>query len=85
MTNLVKLGIPVVVAAGNEAKDVSSFSPARVPAAITVGATDIKDSFATFSNFGAGVDILAPGVDILAASLNSKDGLVFRSGTSQAA
>ncbi|KAH7110123.1 putative alkaline serine protease [Dendryphion nanum] len=62
----VRQGIIVVVAAGN--KDNSdNFSPAREPLAITVGATDINDNRASFSNWGRKVDIFAPGVNIMSA------------------
>jgi subtilisin family serine protease len=47
--------------------DADAGSPAREPLAITVGAIDIKDNKATFSNYGRLIDIFAPGVDILSA------------------
>ena len=40
-------------------------SPARSPDALTVGAIDITDRQADFSNYGTAVNILAPGVDII--------------------
>lgn len=43
-------------------------SPASSKHVIAVGATDIDDSFANFSNYGECVDILAPGVNVKAAS-----------------
>lgn len=63
---LIADGITVVVAAGNETKDACSFSPANVPAAITVGAMSSgsgQDVISRFSNFGSCVDIFAPGGD----------------------
>ena len=48
-------------------------SPADVAEAIVVGATDINDGFASISNFGAGVDVLAPGVDITSSWNTSHD------------
>ncbi len=54
--------------------------------AITVGAYGPDGTFASFSNRGTGIDILAPGVDIL--SLGSDDvggGLKVMSGTSMSA
>lgn len=75
--------IPVVVASGNEAQNVANSSPARVAEAITVGAyNDRNNNFASFSNFGSGVDILAPGVDIRSCWLNN--GYRILSGTSMA-
>lgn len=70
-------GIPVVVAAGNDDLNACWFTPSRIPAAITVGASDKTDNRASFynsfgnlinrSNFGPCVDIFAPGVDIRSA------------------
>jgi subtilisin family serine protease len=57
-------GIIVAVAAGNESEDARNSSPARVRQAITVGASDRRDFQASFSNYGALLDLYAPGVDI---------------------
>lgn len=65
---LVGIGIPVVVAAGNSSIDACERSPSGEPTAITVGATDNFDSRAWFSNWGPCVDLFAPGVDILSAN-----------------
>ncbi len=80
-------GITVVAAAGNEGKDVSTISPAHVREAITVGAYDVFNRFASFSNRGAGVDLLAPGVDVLSIVPDPQGGmgLALMSGTSMAA
>jgi hypothetical protein len=76
-------GVPVVVAAGNETQNAANTSPARVAEAITVGAyTTGNNVLADFSNFGSGVDILAPGVDIRSCYLNN--GYAVLSGTSMA-
>ncbi|KAK1985826.1 subtilase [Colletotrichum cereale] len=61
---IVKAGHFLAVAAGNEAADASTSSPASEDSACTVGATDIDDALAEYSNFGTAVDILAPGTDI---------------------
>lgn len=50
--SLVAQGIVVVVAAGNEGVDVGNSSPAGIAEAITVGAADVNDGVASFSNFG---------------------------------
>ncbi|KAI8941275.1 hypothetical protein NX059_002505 [Plenodomus lindquistii] len=63
--NAVSAGLFLAVAAGNSAVDAGNASPASEPTVYTVGATDSNDKFATFSNFGPSVDILAPGVAIL--------------------
>ncbi|KAF1911493.1 peptidase S8/S53 domain-containing protein [Ampelomyces quisqualis] len=77
---LVQSGVFVAVAAGNEIDDVASSSPAGEPSVCTVGATNQTDEFAYFSNYGPGVDILAPGVDILSTYLNGSTDII--SGTS---
>jgi subtilisin family serine protease len=77
-------GVVYAIAAGNSSANASTASPARVAEAITVGATDINDAFASFSNFGAGVDILAPGVNITSAWLTDNTATNTISGTSMA-
>lgn len=61
---IVEAGLFLAVAAGNEAADASTSSPASESSVCTVGATDIDDKLAEYSNFGKLVDILAPGTDI---------------------
>jgi aqualysin 1 len=78
-------GITVVVSAGNDNKDVSQQGPANVPEAITVAATDGSDKRASFSNFGAGVDLFAPGVGIRSAMIGGPDNTDVWEGTSMAA
>jgi subtilisin family serine protease/regulation of enolase protein 1 (concanavalin A-like superfamily) len=77
-------GVTYVLAAGNENLDVSSYSPARTAEAITVGATDDTDVRASFSNFGPGIDLFAPGVAVDAADYTSDTALTSLSGTSMA-
>ena len=84
-------GVTYVVAAGNGnsagvAQDACNSSPAKVPAAITIGATDRTDMKSSWSNFGSCVDLFAPGVDILSArySKTSTIGTTLMSGTSMA-
>jgi len=82
--NAVQAGVHVVVAAGNEAQDANNSSPARSPTVITVGAININDQLASFSNIGSRVDILAPGQDILSAGFEADDAVKNLSGTSMA-
>jgi len=77
-------GMHVVVAAGNEAADANTSSPARAPSVITVGASTIDDSVASFSNFGAGVDIFAPGQQVISTFIGSTTARQILSGTSMA-
>jgi hypothetical protein len=84
VTNLVNAGVTVAVAAGNSTADACTQSPARVPAAITVGATDKTDAFASFSNYGTCVDLEAPGVSITSDYYTSTTATAIMSGTSMA-
>ncbi|MGW6154613.1 S8 family peptidase [Streptomyces sp. NPDC055144] len=77
-------GVTYTVAAGNGGLPASLYSPARVKEAITVGATDRTDRRADFSNWGTGLDLFAPGVDITSASDTSDTGKATFSGTSMA-
>lgn len=65
---MVNSGAFVAVAAGNSNVDAKDTSPASEPLVCTVGATDQNDVRATFSSFGAVVDIWAPGVDLESTS-----------------
>jgi subtilisin family serine protease len=77
-------GIVMCLAAGNETDDASSYSPARVVEAITVGATTSTDGFAYYSNYGSVVDILAPGSSITSCGITSTTSSSVKSGTSMA-
>ncbi|WP_115527181.1 MULTISPECIES: S8 family peptidase [Xanthomonas] len=63
-------GSSVVVAAGNSNMDVATSVPANCPNVIAVAATTSAGAKASFSNFGKGVDIAAPGQAIV-STLNS--------------
>ena len=80
---LIEGGTVFVAAAGNESEDSRTSTPARVKQVITVGAMDRDDKGAYFSNFGPGVDLFAPGVDI--ESDTPTGGTAVFSGTSMAA
>jgi len=72
IANLTSSGIHVVVAAGNSNVDAEDMSPAHCPSAVTVGAANITDARAYFSNYGSAVKIFAPGQDII-SSWNTDD------------
>ena len=61
VTETIANGSTVVVAAGNDAGNVSGYSPGNCAGVITVGATRITGGIAYYSNFGAQVDVTAPG------------------------
>jgi subtilisin family serine protease len=85
VANSIADGVSYAIAAGNSGADACNFSPARVPTAITLGATDINDNRASFSNFGTCLDLFAPGVSITSAWLTSDTATAVLSGTSMAA
>lgn len=60
INDVVAAGVTVVVAAGNENSD-ESYSPGNCNNVITVGATSRRGARANYSNFGANIDISAPG------------------------
>lgn len=80
----ISAGVTVVVAAGNDNADAADYSPASAKNAITVGATDDADNRAEFSNYGAVLDVFAPGVDIKSAWIGGKSASNTISGTSMA-
>ncbi|HEX8210794.1 MAG TPA: S8 family serine peptidase [Longimicrobium sp.] len=83
-------GVSSAVAAGNgnmggREQDACNYSPARVPEAITIGATTKADAKTTWSNYGSCVDFFAPGSGITSAWIgggNSETNTI--SGTSMA-
>ncbi len=84
LTAMINAGVVAVVAAGNDNANACSYSPARVPAAITVGATTSTDARASYSNYGSCLDIFAPGSNVVSASYQSDTGTATMSGTSMA-
>ena len=87
--NSINAGVTYAVAAGNENIDAQDRSPAHIPDALTVGASDINDSRAFFpsgsgSNFGKVVDLFAPGLLVLSTWKDSDIQTNTISGTSMA-
>jgi len=81
----IKAGVTYSIAAGNSNANACNYSPARVRAALTVGATTNTDTRASFSNFGVCVDIFAPGNAITSSWIGSISATNTISGTSMAA
>ncbi|OTA61977.1 hypothetical protein K449DRAFT_58666 [Hypoxylon sp. EC38] len=79
---IVDAGLFLAVAAGNEAADASTSSPASEKSACTVGATTDDDELAEYSNYGSLVDILAPGTNIKSTWIGGATNTI--SGTSMA-
>jgi subtilisin family serine protease len=96
--DMVAAGVTDVVAAGNEHANAANSTPAAFDQVITVsaladldgltgglapnGCGDQDDTFASFSNYGADVDVIAPGVCI--NSTQPGGGFAVYSGTSMA-
>lgn len=66
----------VVVASGNLGIETTEFFPGGARNTLTVAATDPDHKRAAFSNWGAGVGIAAPGVDILSLRAGGTDLLI---------
>lgn len=92
VSNSIASGITYAVAAGNSGVNACNFTPARVPNAITVGATGAGngippatiDGRPSYSNLGPCLDLFAPGSAILAAYNGSDTQTAVLSGTSMA-
>lgn len=90
-------GTVVVVAAGNSNANVSGFSPANCSGVISVAATDRQGNRASYSNYGAGITLSAPGGETatqtngILSTLNNgtttqgSEGYAYYQGTSMAA
>lgn len=85
VANSIAAGVVYAVSAGNSARDACTFSPASVPAAITVAASTETDTQASFSNYGSCVDLYAPGTNIASADYFSDVAYTTGSGTSESA
>lgn len=81
-TALSKKGVLPILAAGNDAVDACTVSPASAEGVLTVGATDKEDKQANFSNHGKCLSLYAPGAAIVSAKLGGGD--VALNGTSMA-
>ncbi len=70
INSAVSRGSTVVVAAGNSNANVSGYNPGNCANVISVAATTSAGSRASFSNYGAAIDVSAPGQAIL-STLNT--------------
>ncbi|MDR3293465.1 MAG: S8 family serine peptidase [Clostridiales bacterium] len=81
-------GVVSVAAAGNNSADAVAYSPANIEKALTVSSVGLNSSgsyvIASNSNYGAMIDLAAPGVNIYSAYLGAA-GYTTLSGTSMAA
>jgi subtilisin family serine protease len=87
---LIASGVSLAVAAGNGwgngtlGADACMFPISNVPEAITVGATTRTDSYTQWTNYGACIDIFAPGSGIMSAYNTNDNATASLSGTSMA-
>ena len=91
VNGLINSGVTVAVAAGNGygnglyAQNACSTSPADVPNAITVSATDNTDTKPVWANIGSCVDLFAPGVGVVSDWYTSSTATQSDDGTSMSA
>ena len=76
-------GMLLVAAAGNSYTITKSY-PASLAGVLSVAAVDAGNARADFSTFNSGVDIAAPGVDLLSTGITDPSGYERMSGTSMA-
>lgn len=84
VTSAINSGIAFAISAGNNNANACNYSPARTPAAMTIGATTSSDSRASYSNYGSCVDFFAPGSGITSAWNSTDNATNTISGTSMA-
>ena len=78
----IQAGVTYAVAAGNDYMDACGTTPGHTLGTITVGATDRTDTRPAFSNYGACLNLFAPGVDIESAGIADDYAWRVDSGTS---
>jgi len=85
IANSIASGVVYTLASGNDAADACGYTPARTPGALTVGASDETDLRARYSNYGACIDLFAPGNLIVSDWASSDTATANLSGSSMAA
>lgn len=82
----INCGLVCIVAAGNFGIEVGGTSPASADGVISVGAVNDRDNFKRWrdSNFGASLEIFAPGVQITSCAIHSDTAIAELTGTSMA-
>lgn len=76
-------GIVLVAAAGNEGNQ-TNFYPAAYQEVMSVGATNENDQRSSFSNYGSGISVMAPGSNIYSTLPEGNNTYGNSSGTSMA-
>jgi subtilisin family serine protease len=81
----INAGVIFTVAAGNDAADACSYSPASASQALTAGASGYSDGVQGYSNYGSCVDLFAPGQAIRSAYYADDTSSILMAGTSTSA
>lgn len=89
INEIASIGVLIVVAAGNSNVDASTTAPASCNNVLTVASTTVQGARSSFSNYGAAVDIAAPGSSVLntinlGTTVAGESGYAYMSGTSMA-
>lgn len=66
-------GVLIVVASGNDGVEVADYGIAASDQVLTVAATGLNDEHPNFSNWGPGIDLAAPGADVLSLRARRTD------------
>jgi subtilisin len=82
ITNGTNAGIVFVVASGNNSANAGNYIPAKYNNVICVSAMNSNNTWASYSNYGSVIDLIAPGTSI--PSLYKNGGYAIISGTSMA-
>ncbi|MGW4497791.1 S8 family peptidase [Micromonospora sp. NPDC004336] len=78
-------GVTYVVTAGSSNANACNYSPARVPAALTVAGTTSADARMPSGNYGSCLDLYAPGANITSTWYSGDGAVMILSGGSMAA
>ena len=82
---VVAAGVPLVVAGSASNGNACAISPARVPEAITVSATNFKDERSGFGAYGSCLDLFAPGEYVRTTWIAPDNSSIDMTGNSAAA
>ncbi len=80
--NLLSVGVPTVIASGNDGFPDKISTPGCISSAVSVGASSINDGIVSFSNGASWLSLVAPGQSINSSTPN--DGYSSWNGTSMA-
>lgn len=66
-------GVLIVAASGNDGTEITDYGIAASDQVLTVAATGLDDEHPNFSNWGPGIDLAAPGADVLSLRARRTD------------